>query len=77
MTLPSNIRSLFAFGVFCTVGGAWLTLVTEVRTLPLHVDTSAASAAPERVSEPAVRDWTAIEQARIESAMESAVTLEK
>jgi hypothetical protein len=46
MRLPSNVRSLFAFGAFCAVGGAWLTLVTEVRTWPLRADTSAASAAP-------------------------------
>jgi len=46
MNLPSNVRSLFAFGVFCAVGGAWLTLVTEVRTLPLRTDFTALSAAP-------------------------------
>ncbi|HMI82738.1 MAG TPA: hypothetical protein VK550_01530 [Polyangiaceae bacterium] len=46
MTLPSNVRSLFAFGAFCAVGGAWLTLVTEVRTWPLRDETSAAFAAP-------------------------------
>lgn len=39
MTLPSNVRSLFAFGVFCAVGGAWLTLVTEARTASLTSDT--------------------------------------
>jgi hypothetical protein len=35
MTLPSNFRSLVAFGIFCVVAGAWLTLVTEVRARPL------------------------------------------
>jgi hypothetical protein len=39
MTLPSNVRSLFAFGVFCAVAGAWLTLVTEARTAHLTSDT--------------------------------------
>jgi hypothetical protein len=43
MTLPSNIRSLFVFGAFCVVGGAWLTLAAGIRTLPLR-DTNAASA---------------------------------
>jgi hypothetical protein len=51
MRLPSNVRSLFAFGVFCAIGGAWLTLVTEVRTWPHHADTSAAFAAPASNSE--------------------------
>jgi len=49
--LPSNVRSLFAFGVFCFVGGAWLTLVTEVRTWPLPADTGAASVAPRSMNE--------------------------
>jgi hypothetical protein len=52
MRLPSNVRSLFAFGVFCAIGGAWLTLVTEVRTWPLHGDTNVAFAAPESNGEP-------------------------
>ena len=45
MTVPTNVRSLCAFGMFCAVGGAWLTLVTGVRTLPLRTDIAAASAA--------------------------------
>ena len=44
--LPSNVRSLFAFGVFCFIGGAWLTLMTEVRAWPLPADTPAALVAP-------------------------------
>ena len=46
MTLPDNLRSLFAIGALCVVGGAWLTLATGVRTLPFR-GTSAAPAAPE------------------------------
>ena len=41
MNLPSNIRSLLAFGVFCAVGAAWLTSVTAARTRSLSDPTSA------------------------------------
>ena len=46
MTLPDNLRSLFALGAFCLLGGAWLTLATGIRTLPLR-ESNAMSAAPE------------------------------
>jgi hypothetical protein len=45
MTLPSHLRSLFAFGTFFVLGGAWLALVTTVRTQPLTIDTTATYAA--------------------------------
>jgi len=67
MTLPSNVRSLFACGVFCAVGGAWLTLVTEIRTLPLQPDTNVASAAPAPASEPLDPRWTGVENATLET----------
>jgi hypothetical protein len=45
MTLPSHLRSLFAFGTFFVLGGAWLALVTGVRTSPLPIASSVAYAA--------------------------------
>ena len=43
MNLPSNVRSLVAFGFFCTVAGAWLTFVTEARTRSLRAELFAES----------------------------------
>jgi hypothetical protein len=43
MNLPSNFRSLVAFGLFWAVGGAWLTFVTEARTRSLRGETSEAT----------------------------------
>jgi hypothetical protein len=68
MTLPSNVRSLFACGVFCAVGGAWLTLVTEIRTLPLRPDTSVASVAPAPASEALDPLSTHVENETIETS---------
>lgn len=45
MTLPSHLRSRFAFGTFFVLGGAWLALVTTVRTQPLRTGFSAPYAA--------------------------------
>jgi hypothetical protein len=45
MTPPSHLRSLFAFGTFFVLGGAWLVLVTTVRMQSLRTDSSAAYAA--------------------------------
>jgi hypothetical protein len=67
MTLPSNVRSLIACGAFCAVGGAWLTLVTEIRTLPLRPDTNVASAAPAPFSEAIDPRWTRVENATLET----------
>jgi hypothetical protein len=66
MTLPSNVRSLFACGVFCAVGGAWLTLVTEIRTLPLRSDSSVAIAAPAPAGEPLDTLSIRVQNARVE-----------
>ena len=45
MNLPSNARSLFAFGIFCTVAGAWLTFMTAARTRSLRGEPSVTSTA--------------------------------
>ena len=45
MNLPSNARSLLAFGIFCTVAGAWLTFVTAARTRSLRGEPSVTSTA--------------------------------
>jgi hypothetical protein len=45
MTLTSHLRSVFAFGTFFVLGGAWLALVTTVRTQPLTIDSTATYAA--------------------------------
>jgi len=43
MNLPSNTRSLLAFGIFCIVAGAWLTFVTAARTQSLRGEPSVTS----------------------------------
>jgi hypothetical protein len=70
MTLPSNVRSLFAFGAFCVMGGAWLALVTGIRTSPLRLDTDAAFAAQERESEPPPARSMPIENTRMGDAID-------
>ena len=45
MTLPSNVRSLVALGLFSFLGGAWLTLATEARTRAFRREAKAELAA--------------------------------
>jgi hypothetical protein len=67
MTLPTNVRSLFACGAFCVVGGAWLALVTEVRTSPLRNVTNAAFADPPLASDPPCLHAMMVQNAEIEN----------